>query len=370
MNYKNLRIPVFILCLILFSSILGACENSVQVSPAISIGMEGVDFAKSLTSLYPYRKAYSDQERNAASLIADELKDMGYTPETVSFGADKKISRNIIIRIPGNGFLIPTSNDSDSTEITIRRKVILGAHYDTAIGIEKRNDYPDYDGIQGNASGVGALISAAKELKKLQMGYDIIIVFFGAGNDDFAGARAFLASMKGPEIENTDVMYCIDSIYAGDKLYAHAGINSIIQATKYERRRKLYELSDVAILNRIDLRFNVSDLDVDVDNDKKKDVYREVTIAKSDYSVFDKANIPCVFIESFDYFGASTAEQQESKNPFFSETTGKIRGTKLDSLKLLSKVFEDDRLESRIRNTAFIIVEGIEKGIYIAGRDG
>jgi len=369
MKYKNFRIPAFILCLIIFSASLNACDNKVQVGPTVNWGIEGVDFAKSLSWLFPYRKAYSEQEKNAASLIADELKSMGYTPETASFGKDNKISRNIIIRISGSGFLLPSSNQSEATEITIRKQVIIGAHYDTVIGIEKRDDYPDYDGIQGNASGVGALISLAKELKKVQMGYDIVLVFFGAGSDNFAGSKAFLDSMSDKQVADTDVMYCVDSIYAGDKLYAHSGVNSIIEGTKYEKRRKLYELSDVAILNRIDLRFNVSDLDVDVDNDKKKDVYREITLTKSDYSVFDKRGVSCVFIESYDYFGASTLDQIESKNPFFGETNGKIRGMKFDSVKLLTDIFEKDRLETRIKNTTFLLVEGIAKGIYIAGQD-
>ncbi|MHB1483046.1 MAG: M28 family peptidase [Saccharofermentanales bacterium] len=369
MIYRNFRIPSLILCFIIFSMIFSGCNDSVQVSPTVNVGMEGVDFAKSLASLYPYRKAYSDQEKNAASLIYNELKDMGYDPETVSFGKGSKVSQNIIVKISGNGFLIPETSESDSPEITLRKQVIAGAHYDTAIGIEKRDDYPDYDGIQGNASGVGALISVAKELKKVQMGYDIVLVFFGAGSDNFAGSNAYFENMSEKEISDTDVMYCIDSIYAGDKLYAHSGVNSIQKKTKYERRRKLYELSDVAILNRIDLRFNVSDLDVDVDGDKKKDVYREISLTKSDYSVFDKADISCVFIESYEYFGATTAEQVESKNPFFGDTNGRIRGTKYDSLKLITGVFEEDRLETRIKDTAFILVEGIKRGIYIAGQE-
>ena len=362
------KITVYLLtaAMLLSSGLLGSCSKSVQVSPGMNLGSEGIDFAKKLVTQYPFRKAYSTQEKGAADLIVAELKDMGYKPEVVTFGTDTSISQNIIVKIPGNGFQSEVSNANSSQEATIKKQVIAGAHYDTAIGIEQREKYPDYDGIQENASGVGALISIAKELKKKSNGYDVILIFFGAGNDKFAGSNYYFAGMTAEDIAKTDAMYCIESIYAGDKLYAHAGINSLQKGLKYEKRRKLYEISDVAIANSIDLRFNESDLDVDVNSDKTPDVYREITTTKSDYSVFDNANIPCVFIESYDYFGASQSAQQESKNPAFASTNGKIRGTNFDSLLKLPTILEENRLEKRIKNTAFLIVEAIGKGIYKA----
>lgn len=348
----------------LVSVLLGSCNNNANISPGMKIGSEGVDFAKKIAAQFPYRKAYSQQEKGVASLIETELKDMNYTPEVITFGTDKSISQNIIVKIPGNGFQTEVSKVDSSVDSTIRKQVIIGAHYDSFIGIEQKATFPDYDGIQENASGVGALISIAKELKGSNNGYDVILVFFGAGNDNFAGANNYFTSMTKDEIANTDAMYCIESIYAGDKLYAHAGINSTVKGTKYEKRRKLYEISDVAIANAIDLRFNESDLDIDVNNDKVKEVYREISTTKSDYSVFDNANIPCVFLESYDYYGETQAIQQESKNPSFGTTKGKIRGTNFDSMLKLSAVLEKDRLETRIKNTAFLVVKAIEKGIY------
>lgn len=355
---------VAIACMFLAATLLGSCNNNTNVSPGMNVGPEGVAFAKKIAAQFPYRKAYSQQEKGVASLIETELKDMNYKPEVVTFGTDKSISQNIIVKIEGKGFQEENSKADSSTDSMIRKQVIIGAHYDSFIGIEQKATFPDYDGIQENASGVGALISIAKELKGSNNGYDVILVFFGAGNDNFAGAKNYFASMTKDEIAKTDAMYCIESIYAGDKLYAHAGINSTVKGTKYEKRRKLYEISDVAIANTIDLRFNESDLDIDVNNDKVNEVYREITTTKSDYSVFDNANIPCVFLESYDYYGETQTIQQESKNPSFGSTSGKIRGTNFDSMLKLAEVLEKDRLETRIKNTAFLVVKAIEKGIY------
>ncbi len=352
-----------------FSSILlGSCGKATDTTPITVIGMEGVDFVKSFVTQCPYRKAYSEQEKKAADLILEELKSKRYNPEVVKFGETGRESQNVILKIPGTGFTSEVSSASASgvQTVTTHKQVIVCAHYDTPIGIEDQAAFPHFDGIQGNASGVGALISIAVELKTRRNGYDVILVFFGAGSDLYAGSKAFFSGMTQDEIDNTDAVYCIDSIYAGDKLYAHAGINSIQTGKKYERRRKLYEISDVAIANSIDLRFNESDLDVDVNADGIPDVYREITLTQSDYSVFDNAGISCVFMESYDYYGSSLDLQMESKNPAFGVTLGAIRGTDADSLAGLKEILDEDRLETRIKNTAFLIVEGIAKGIYIA----
>lgn len=358
---KNIILAIIVNALIM-TSFLASCADQTSIEPGMKINSTGYNFALKLASTIPFRKAYSEQEKSASQLIVKELEDIGFKPQVITFTKDKKTSQNIVVTIEGKGFSV--TDEANSQPLTIRKKVIVGAHYDTLIGIEQKKDYPDYDGIQENASGVGALISIAKELKSNSYGYDITLVFFGAGGDAFEGSKNYFESLPKEDIANYDVMYCIESIYAGDKLYAHAGFNSTVVGKKYERRRKLYEIFDVAAANSIDLRFNESDLDIDIDGDKKMEVYREITSTKSDYSVFDAANIPCVFIESYDYYGASKLEQLESKNPAFSETKGIIRGTKFDSSKLLTPIIEKTRLETRIKNTAFLVVNAIGKGIY------
>ena len=339
--------------------------------PELEISDSGVNFALALAENFPFRSPYSQQEKDAAEFIRLELVKLGYDPIVSNFTREEEdgnvlTSSNIYIKIPGTGFVISegSGNEGDIEE-RIFKQVIIGAHYDTKFGIEKIEDYPEYDGINDNASGAGALFSVADELKEKQMGYDIILVFFGASNDNFAGAKYFTENMTVQDIADTDVMYNIESIYAGDKLYANAGNNSLEPGMKYLRRRKLYELSDVAISNRIDLRFNQSDLDIDVNGDDEPDVYREITKTVSDHSVFDNLGIPCVYVESYEYFAPSVKEHMESRNPYFADTNGMVRGTGNDSQSILSEILEEERLVSRIKNTAFLIIKAVEKGIYL-----
>ncbi len=363
----NLRKNVFFLFIAIMTTvvfILSSCTDDISVEPETLIGDEGIIFARSVATRFPVRSAGSVQERAVGNLIVTELKKMGYQPAEKEFPVGDSVSRNISVIIPGEGFSEEPESGVSAEPVIFHRKAVIGVHYDTPVDNDFLTENPSYDGINDNASAVGALIAIAKTIRTRRYQYDIELVFFGAGNLDFAGARYYVSGLKKAEISDIDVMYCIDSIYAGDKLYAHSGINSLEPGKKYLRRRKLYELSDVAIANRIDLRFNESDLDLDLNGDDLIDVYREVTKEKSDYSVFDDIGISCVFIESFEYFASAEKDQMESKNPYFGETGGIIRGTKYDSSEYLGEVLEEGRLETRIKNVAFLIVSALEKGVY------
>ena len=163
-------------------------------------------------------------------------------------------------------------------------------------------------------------------------------------------------------------MYCIESIYAGDKLYAHAGLSSLKDGKKYSFRRKLYEAYDVAYENAVnsqtgvDLCYNMSLLSFDVDGDGKQDMYREVTKVRSDFVPFDNASIPIVFFESSDYNFSKLEDMKETKNLALQDYGGKIRSTNLDSYKTLIDALDENRLTVRINVVAFIVVKAVEKG--------
>ena len=199
-------------------------------------------------------------------------------------------------------------------------------------------------------------------------GYDVIIVAFGAGTNSYMGASKFLEEMSDEEKKKIECMYCIESVYAGDKLYAHAGLSSLKDGNKYSFRRKLYEAYDVAYENSVysqtgvDLNYNMSLLSFDVDNDGKTDIYREVTRVKSDYVPFDKESIPIVFFESSDYNFSKLEDMKETKNLALQTNSGAIRGTTLDSSKALSEALDEERLKVRINVTAFIIEKAVAKG--------
>ncbi len=356
--------------LLILPIVLGGCGNEDEVEiPIADYGTYGSAIAVELAKDYPYRKAYSEEEKSAGEYVKSEFEKLGYTVTEQTFNSPDSTgtSTNYIVRIPGQGFMLAAE---DGSYIEDHRQVIVGAHYDTVFGTSNSAANPDFDGIQDNASGIGCLLTLAKQLKDTNFGYDVILIAFGAGEDSAAGAAYYESQMTSDEISSTDAMYCVESIYAGDKLYASAGWNSLTAGKKYEMRRKLYEAYDVVYENSVsskngvDLLYNETGLSFDVNGDGTADIYREVTLNQSDYVPFDRAGIPVVFMESYDYNYATLEEMKETKNLNLQTAAGMIRHTDLDSVDLLAASLDESQLDKRINNTAFILLKCIEKGVH------
>lgn len=370
--FKNL---VSILLCISTLLVLVSCdkEEPTESTKPADYGSYGADFAREFAKLHPYRRAYSDGERSAGIMIKEEFESLGYEvtsqPFKSTYGSD---CYNYVVRIDGTGF-IDVGDDNETTDV--RRLVVIGAHYDDSFAATDVPEGYTYDGISDNASAIGCLMTIAEQIKNYELAFDVEIVAFGAGSDDFAGARAYYNSLSSDDKKSIEVMYCIENIYAGDKMYANAGWNSLVSTQKYQMRRKLYQAYDVAYdkmlssLNGYNLLYNECGIITDLNGDGVNDVYREVSINMSDYVVFDDANIPIVFFDSGDYFFDSLDKMKETKNLNYQEFGGQISNTYLDSSTVLDEVLkteEKDVLEIRINNTTFVILESLTKGSDVA----
>ncbi|SCW39302.1 alkaline phosphatase isozyme conversion protein [Ruminococcaceae bacterium YRB3002] len=372
---------VLSICLTMFVGCSGDKEDKVPAD----FGTYGSDLARAIAKDCPYRKAYSTQEKLAGTKIKDELTELGYDVQVQPFtGADGGTSNNYVAIYNGSGFY--SKNNDTGEYIPTERYVVIGAHYDTKYSKEELDqynaeqreaagdDYTDYsyDGINDNASGIGALLTCAKEIKNYNnIGFNVIFVAFGASGDDFAGANAFWNALTPDVRSKLEVMFCIDSIYAGDKIYASSGYNSLQPGRKYAMRRKLYQSYDIAYensllsINGFNLLYNESRISTDLNGDGQNDIYCEVSANKSDYLPFDNALIPVVFFDSFDYNFKTIEEMHDTKNLDLQDFDGMIRGTFLDSTETLDSILvteESDLLTTRINNVAFVILGTCTKG--------
>ena len=359
------RITALLLSL-LMTVTLSACKKKKEKDKPAQYGTYGADFAMKLAQTFPFRSAFSAGEQGAGLMIKNELENIGYEVESQALpGSGDAVSYNYIVRIPGEGFM---QRDSFGEYNEAHKTVVIGAHYDAPVTYEQRDHYPQYDGIQNNACGIGALLTIAKQMYGKSYAYDVVIVAFGASSSNYLGAETFLNSLSSKEKKSIDCMYCIESIYAGDKLYAHAGHSSLVEGNKYSYRRKLYEAYDVAYENSlysetgVDLYYNMSLLNFDVNGDTINDEYREVTKVRSDYSCFDSQSIPIVFFESSDYNFSKLEDMKETKNLSLQDYNGAVRNTPLDSSELLKESLDETRLETRINVCSFIVVKAVEKG--------
>ena len=345
-------------------------------------GNNGADFARELALRYPRREAYSDQERMASVYIANRLTEMGYSPEIQEFTAldsegNYKSSQNIIVRLNGNGFRYAPKTKETGDQTPDRRKddliLIVGAHYDTPpVNLEPGEDGVTEpivaDGIHDNASGVAAVMTAARIMREVKPGYDVTFVLFGAGTDSYTGAKHFLSSLKDEERSRIDAMVNVGPIFAGDKVYAHAGHNSVTggEYKNYAKRRKLYQMTDIFFEYKLNTRngyaiyTNQASFLAETTHGTRG-IFREWTTKLSDHTPFDKAGIPVVFMESGEYRIKSASEVGlESKNPLFNSSNGVISGTQFDCTSTLEELFKDME-EQRARQTLPIDWENLEE---------
>jgi Zn-dependent M28 family amino/carboxypeptidase len=345
-------------------------------------GNSGADFARELALRYPRREAYSDQERMASVYIANRLTEMGYSPEIQEFTAldsegNYKSSQNIIVRLNGNGFRYAPKTKETGDQTPDRRKddliLIVGAHYDTPpVNLEPGEDGVTEpivaDGIHDNASGVAAVMTAARIMREVKPGYDVTFVLFGAGTASYTGAKHFLSSLKDEERSRIDAMVNVGPIFAGDKVYAHAGHNSVTggEYKNYAKRRKLYQMTDIFFEYKLNTRngyaiyTNQASFLAETTHGTRG-IFREWTTKLSDHTPFDKVGIPVVFMESGEYRIKSASEVGlESKNPLFNSSNGVISGTQFDCTSTLEELFKDME-EQRARQTLPIDWENLEE---------
>ena len=361
----------FLSCVFLFS--LTACSEEKVMETVTAYGTYGEKIALDLARNYPFRSAFSEQEKGAGAYIKKAFEELGFTVQEQVFSSPDQTgsSKNYIVRIDGDGFMAPDEKGKYQKK---ERTVVVGCHYDSFFSEADKETVTGYLGVHDNAAGVGALLTLAKSLQDVKVGYDVVLVAFGAGAVEPLGSQYFFNSLSAEEKAAVEVMYCIDSIYAGDKLYASSGLTSILPGMKYEMRRKMYELYDVVYefeissekVGGFDILYNQSSLLVDLNGDEHPDVFREVSLSQSDYVPFDKAGIPVVFIESFDYNYAEIEKMKETRNLNLQEYGGFVRNTELDSVTILRAVLPEGRLERRINTVAFALNKAILKGAHDA----
>lgn len=401
---------------------LAACGGDNAPVRIAAYGEYGAELARTVARHFPYRSPGSGQEERTADYLVSVLETLGLEPKVQTFQFQDSTgqtltSRNVSAEIKGRGFKL---SEEEGGGVDNSGRIIIGANYDVPVsgpdyvypdleeGQVLSRSYAQYNGIHDNASGLSAVMLTAFQMTREQPGYNVSIVFFGAGNAGFAGARAYLGALSEQEKEKLVCMYNIGPIYAGDKVYAHAGQNSLEDGThkSYHMRRKLYEATDIFFQyelntnNRYALYTNQSTFFVTKPTEPRQVIFREWTTKRSSHTPFDEAGIPIVFFESGDYNIESLDEVgRENQNPEFRETAGRISGTPFDEEQYLFNVFrridearqtegfqispapeapvigptlpeeddttsqdEIDQLTRRINNTAFILVKAAERG--------
>ncbi|MFC0267681.1 autotransporter domain-containing protein [Kushneria aurantia] len=209
------------------------------------------------------------------------------------------------------------------------RKLVVGAHYDSAYGV------PDLEGLDDNASGAGLLTELAQNLSGIPMENGIEVIAFGAEEEGLVGSREYVERLSDSERSALIGMINIDSLITGDHMYANAGSDSVNNPALFALRDRLLAIADEL---SIDLRSNPG----------LNPSYPTGTGCCSDGESFEDLGIPVIFIESTNWsIGADDGYTQTTNPAIPGGSTWHDPAE--DNREVLTNAFGEERVAERLR---------------------
>jgi TonB family protein len=192
-----------------------------------SVGLEG-------------RKAGSEGEAKAAAYLYDRLSQAGLTMLNGREGDSFLIIENGDTLRSCNVVGVLQGYDSELRE----EYIVVGAHIDHLgtypVTVDGQQMTGVYRGADANASGVAALIEAANILSSNAMFLrrSVIFIGFGAGEEQYAGARYFTSGGEFSDVDNIKLMVNLDMLGRGTadnpfEIYSLIGRSDLAAMTSY-----------------------------------------------------------------------------------------------------------------------------------------
>lgn len=288
-NKKLTRILTVLVSVVLLISTIGsttvfATEEFENNDIDYYVNME-YNYLQFFDNNYTPRYSSSENERDAANYIQNELQSFGYEPIISPFSYNLKEqdynSQNVIATKKGE---------------SSRKKIVIGAHYDSV---------QETHGIDDNASGVALVLTYANMISNEQFPYDIEFVFFGSEEEGMQGSKAYLNHMSKKERNKIEIMINADTLLAGTYCYVYGGnVNSD---------------GDIKNTWGVDLAKQTADdlgLDVRLNNTSIAAIPTPTGVKHSDHASFEEMGIPYI------YFEATNWELPDNPNDIEAGSTG------------------------------------------------
>ncbi|MDD0973900.1 autotransporter outer membrane beta-barrel domain-containing protein [Pseudomonas fontis] len=281
---------------------------------AYEYGEYAEDTLERLITDYPGRYRGTANFAGAADLIQSRLG-FGYTTRRQDFTwAGNRSSQNVIASAPG----------LNSTY------VVLGAHFDTYFG------RPTLQGLDDNASGAAVMVEIARNLGGIALENGLEVVGFGAEEEGLRGSRAYVASLSDSQRANLLGMINLDSLVTGDKMYAHAGSNSVANPALGAYRDQLLRIA--------------SELNIPLFTNPGLDpAYPAGTGCCSDGESFNGLNKPVLFIEATNWELGDLDGYQQTDNPLIPGGST-WHDPAEDNKTVLTNALGEERIAQRMRD--------------------
>ncbi|KAA8996406.1 autotransporter domain-containing protein [Affinibrenneria salicis] len=272
---------------------------------------------------YPGRYRGTDNFTGAADWMALRMMS-GYTTVRQDFswtaGGSTRSSQNVL-----------AYNRGLSSEY-----ILTGAHFDTYFG------RPTLQGLDDNASGAAILTEVARNLSGIQTEKTLVFAAFGAEEEGLRGSRALVDELAAQGYTgDLSAMINMDSMITGDKLYAHAGSNSVANPELVSLREHTMRIAREL---GIDLYTNPG-LNAD---------YPAGTGCCSDGDSFNVLDIPVLYMEATNWDIGDLDGYEQTTNP---AVPGGASWHKpdVDNEEFLTGVFGQQRVEQRLRDMSLLM---------------
>jgi len=292
---------------------LGCAAFSIDAT-AYEYGEYAGDTLDTLINDYPGRYRGTASFAGATAFMQSRL-DAGYQTQLQDFTwAGNRSSQNVIASAPGSS----------------GHYVVLGAHYDTYYG------RPTLQGLDDNGSGAAVLTEIARNLGGIELENGLEVVGFGAEEEGLRGSRAYVASLSDEQRSNLLGMINLDSLITGDKMYAHAGFNSVDNPALGAYRDQLLRIAQ-------ELKIPL------FTNPGLNEEYPVGTGCCSDGESFEGLNVPVLFIEATNWELGDLDGYVQTDNPAIPGGATWHNPT-LDNEQVLTGAFGQERIDQRLRD--------------------
>ncbi len=263
---------------------------------------------------YPGRYRGTASFAGASELMQSRLG-FGYQTSRQDFTwAGNRSSQNVIASAPGSS----------------GKFLVLGAHYDTYYG------RPTLQGLDDNASGAAVLTEIARNLGGIALENGLEVVGFGAEEEGLRGSRAYVESLDASQRANLQGMINLDSLVTGDKMYAHAGSNSVSSPALGAYREQILRIA--------------RELDIPLfTNPGLNAEYPAGTGCCSDGESFNGMDIPVLFIEATNWELGDLDGYEQTDNPAIPGGST-WHDPAEDNKEVLTNALGQERIEQRMRD--------------------
>ncbi|MDG0795484.1 autotransporter domain-containing protein [Pectobacterium punjabense] len=215
--------------------------------------------------------------------------------------------------------------------------IITGAHFDTFFG------RPTLQGLDDNASGAAILTEVARNFSGIQTEKTLVFAAFGAEEEGLRGSRAMVNDLMAQGTAgDLKAMINMDSMITGDKLYAHAGDNSVANPALASLREQTLRIAN--------------ELGIDLfTNPGLNASYPAGTGCCSDGDSFNAAfDIPVLYMEATNWDIGDRDGYEQTTNPAVPGGATWHDPT-VDNEAFLTSVLGQERIDQRLRDVSRVV---------------